>query len=413
MKKIKLLFIDPVANHNKFYNMEEIVGDKFIAHWGRVGSNGSKQEYPMSDFDKILRSKKNKGYNDVTVDDTIIAKSGTGVTTVDNLKPNIKALLEKLNKYAKEAIKLNYDIAPMDVSKVLVTNAQTIIDDINKILELNVSIPAINALLLKLYNTIPRKMKNVRDQLVNVPVDNDTELDKIRDKMVMEQGLLDVMKSQITAVENDPASANTTQSKVLTVLDQLGLEIDEISKTEEDMLKKMMTDSSHKFIEAFKIVNYKTQKNFDNEITKSSNTETRLLFHGSRAENWISILKTGLVLRPNAHTTGTLFSHGIYFADDADKSMGYIDGGRWSSNGSVSDNWLAVYDVHIGNFATYNDLPKTTAKNVDLAEWIPKKKYDSYFANRNIEKRYNLRKNEYIVYNEAKCTIKYLIHVNH
>ena len=422
MKKIKLLFVDPVANHNKVYNMDQINDTQFVSAWGRVGNNLSSQTYSMSEWGKILRSKLNKGYKEV--ENTDLVKNISTVSTADNLKPNIRKLLEKLNKYAKEAIKLNYDIAPMDVSKVLVTNAQTIIDDINKQLQLNVSVPSINTLLLKLYNTIPRKMKNVRDQLVNVALDNDKELDKMHDKMTMEQALLDTMKGQIAASEanagNDTTNASGQTSKVLTVLDQLGLDIEDVTKQEEDTLKQMMTDSSHRFIEAHKIVNYKTQKNFDAEIAKSTNKETKLLFHGSRSENWLNIIREGLVLRPNAHKVGTLFDEGIYFADEADKSLGYINGGRWINGSKIDDNWLAVYEVHMGKMMTFKQLgPLELNAKIDLAEYIPNNGYDSFYAEKNKKSisgkskiRYTLSRNEYIIFNENKCTIKYLIQIN-
>ena len=42
------------------------------------------------------------------------------------------------------------------------------------------------------------------------------------------------------------------------------------------------------------------------------------------------------------------FDDGIYFANDADKSMGYTDGGRWAGGGNASYTYLGVFSVHLG-----------------------------------------------------------------
>lgn len=418
MKAVKLLYIDPEHNHNKFYNMLELGNGQFQVTYGRVGNSGVIVNYPMSEWDTKYREKKRKGYNDIT-EDTVIKTISTSTANMNDLKPQIRELLETLNKYAKEAFKLNYTVEIRDVSEILVTRAQDIIDNINKQLKIGADYRILNMQLLKLYNTIPRKIKNVKDSLIPSEINNAAILDKVRDKMTIEQGLLDVIKGQseksnadTTAVDKD-----VNKSKVLTYLDQLGLDIEEVSSKEEKMLKDMMTDSSSKYIKAFKVTNFRTQNNFDKEVAKSKNKTTKLLFHGSRSENWFNIIKSGLVLHPDAHTTGKLFDHGIYFADVADKSLGYIGGSRWNNSGRDNDNWLAVYEVHTGNMCTYNDLPeskntiRSSGNRTDLAKFVPANGFDSYFADSKIERRYSLARHEFIIYDEHKCTIKYLIHL--
>jgi len=52
-----------------------------------------------------------------------------------------------------------------------------------------------------------------------------------------------------------------------------------------------------------------------------------LLFHGSKLQNFISILYQGLkIAPPEAPTTGWAYGKGIYFADTFGKSMGYCTG---------------------------------------------------------------------------------------
>lgn len=405
MKTVKLINISPDANSNKFYNMVQLDDNTFEVTYGRVGTDGRKQTYPMRDWESTLRSKLRKGYSDVTSNSKI---TRIGDASFTDLKPKVKNLLELLNKYAKEAFKLNYTVEISDVSELLVEQAQELIDKINSKLEINANMSEITMLTLSLYKKIPRKIKNVKDSLIK-PITDTRSLDEARDKLTIEQGLLDVVKGQLVNAPKDDVDQAVDNSKVLSFLDKLGLDIEEVTPAEEQMLKDMMNESKSKYIGAYKIINFKTQKAFDNEVSKSKNKTTKLLFHGSRSENWLSIIKSGLQLHPNAVTTGKLFDNGIYFADVADKSLGYINGGRWNRGSGDNDNWLAVYEVHLGNMCTYNDIKSNS--NVRLHDFVPQNGFDSYFADKNIERRYSLARNEYIVYKEEKCTIKYLIHI--
>jgi len=52
---------------------------------------------------------------------------------------------------------------------------------------------------------------------------------------------------------------------------------------------------------------------FDDFVEQEQVKDVRLFWHGSRNENWWSIINTGLVLRPtNAVITGKMFGYGIY-----------------------------------------------------------------------------------------------------
>ena len=62
----------------------------------------------------------------------------------------------------------------------------------------------------------------------------------------------------------------------------------------------------------------------------------KFLWHGSKNENWLNILGTGLKLNPNATITGKMFGKGIYFAPSATKSAGYtsMTGSYWANGRS-------------------------------------------------------------------------------
>jgi poly [ADP-ribose] polymerase len=99
----------------------------------------------------------------------------------------------------------------------------------------------------------------------------------------------------------------------------------------------------------YKVVNNKTQVKFDKNLEKASVKKKRLYWHGSRNENWFNILQTGLLIRPSgAVHTGSMFGDGIYFADKAQKSIGYtsLRGSYWAHGGD-NKAFLALFDVLI------------------------------------------------------------------
>ena len=130
----------------------------------------------------------------------------------------------------------------------------------------------------------------------------------------------------------------------------------------------------------------------------------RLYWHGTRNENLFNLLQTGLLIRPaGAVHTGSMFGDGIYFADKAQKALGYtsLKGSYWAK-GSANKGYLMLFEVHVGN---QKEIEKHNSDCYSLCEKILKKdKYDSVFA----KGGYDLRNNEYVIYNSQQCTITHL-----
>ena len=190
----------------------------------------------------------------------------------------------------------------------------------------------------------------------------------------------------------------------------MGLRIESVEDSSViDRIQDLMQDEADKFARAFQVTNIRSQKAFDDFVGQKNNQKLELFWHGSRNENWMSILENGLVLRPaNAIITGKMFGYGLYFADKFRKSLNYssLRGSYWTS-GSADRGFLALYDVHVGH-----QFHIKSHKNwcYELNEPNLKKRgkdYDSLFA----EGGADLRNNEYIVYNQAQCTVKYLVEV--
>ena len=91
------------------------------------------------------------------------------------------------------------------------------------------------------------------------------------------------------------------------------------------------------------------RKRFDTYCKEKGITDIRELIHGSRTENWTSIIMNGLLLNPNAPITGKAYGYGIYTARDFNKSFGYTNfrGSRWA-NGEANTGYIGVYDTAYG-----------------------------------------------------------------
>ncbi len=399
MNEIKpryLVMVTATANNNKYYKQIPH-GDSWTAEYGRVGSSPQKRDYPMSQWDKKYREKIAKGYVDQSdlVEDLIQVEKPKKSEYKEIENKVIAEIVEKLQSMARKAISDNYTISSNKVTHAMVDEAQNVITSLLTI----TNIEEFNNTLLNLFTVIPRKMSNVHDYLAS----SKDDFAKIIEK---EQDLLDVMKGQVvekTVVEESEES--TEQQNEKTILETLGLVFEECDKNDIARIKTELGTCADKFDCAWRVSNIKTKERFDKFVKDNDIKDVRLLFHGSRNENWWSIINTGLVLKPtNAVITGKMFGYGIYYAPKAEKSMGYTSFGYWT-RGNSSEGYMALmevaygkpYDVHAFDSKYYNF-------NYDrLQEVLPGANCLHAHAGS------MLRNDEIIVYKEDQCTIKYLI----
>jgi poly [ADP-ribose] polymerase len=233
-----------------------------------------------------------------------------------------------------------------------------------------------------------------------------------------EQSALDTMAGQVELLKQQKeatlkaaeAEANGVTEPIseVTILDQMGLSV-EVENDEETLklIKKLMGSNVHQMKSVFKVVNKKTQEKFNKNFEQARVKKKRFYWHGSRNENWFNILQTGLLIRPSgAVHTGSMFGDGIYFADKAQKSIGYssLRGSYWA-NGGDNKAFLALFDVHLGN---QKEILHHDSSCYKLSDNVLKKEgYDSVFAKGGAD----LRNNEYIVYKPEQCTVSHLIEI--
>lgn len=392
-----LVMVTAGANNNKYYDMKP-QGDMWVATYGRIGSGSQTRTYSKREWDKKYNEKIRKGYIDQTdlIQDLISTEKPTQSEYKEIDNAEIAVIVERLQAMAKKAISENYTVSSNKVTQAMVDEAQNIITGLLNITDVKI----FNDELLKLFTTIPRKMSSVSSYIAR----DNGEFNKIISR---EQDLLDIMKGQVVQKQVVEETKETKPINDNTILEHLGLEFEECSNEDIATIKVALGSCSDKFHKAWKVKNLRTQKRFDDFVKENNIKDVRLLFHGSRNENWWSIINSGLMLRPtNAVITGKMFGYGIYYAPKARKSLGYtsLSGSYWA-RGNSSSGFMALmdvaygkpYDVYSFDSKYYNFNYETLQKNCPGANCL-----HAHEGNM-------LRNDEIIVYKEEQCTIKYLV----
>lgn len=404
-----LVMVDSAANNNKFYEITENDDGSLDTRYGRNGGKEMHHHYESYEksFYGLMQEKLNKGYEDCTSlhSEKQVSK---GASEELSYKPvedeQVQEFLEQLITASREFMQTNYTVKSTDITQKMVDEAQNDIDLLNRI----ASKPAntnnlyqFNKTLEQLFTDVPRKMVNVADNLAKTENDFQRIIDR-------ETDMINNVKNSI----EQNKILQTPQGKNQTLLEANGLQVRPVTYKEEDQITTHLGHDYNgqqvedRYIRAYAVENNRTRQAYE-QYKKDHNMtgkDVRLFYHGSKVENWYSIMKQGLSLNPNASTTGKMFGQGLYFAPESRKSLNYMDtkGSHWN-NGTRDSGYCAVYAVALGKcyvpdrpltgYFTGDDLPKGTT---------------AVFAGKN-NPHLGLRNDEYVVYNQDACTIKYLM----
>eukprot|EP01113_Clastostelium_recurvatum_P048697 TRINITY_DN891_c1_g1_i3.p1 TRINITY_DN891_c1_g1~~TRINITY_DN891_c1_g1_i3.p1 ORF type:complete len:569 (-),score=156.00 TRINITY_DN891_c1_g1_i3:158-1864(-) len=450
---VRLVQVSSDKNSNKFYEMKQLDKDTFAAVWGRVGSAGQSSTFQMWQWNEKYMAKTRDGYEDhshlIDAEDISIEKEEekpkevkpeVDLTVLDEGRRRVCDLLAQLQKMTAEHVAVNYKVAPRATTLKQVNEAQKVLDNIagkdvprletaTTVEEQEPIIKDINDQLLKLFAILPRRMSKVSKYLIQPPKDGGTALYSMADIAALvssEQATLDAMRTQVEIaiqtkkeekkakeaakekkIDHAPVEKPSAEEHHDRLLRQISCQMSPVTDpTEIKNIKALMDENRYYFREAFRVTNEKTQPIFDEHMSKSKDATRRLFWHGSRSENWLSILTSGLQCNPaNAIINGKMFGYGIYFADRFEKSLGYtsINSSYWAL-GTSSIGYLAIFEVHVGSqYVVHESLPNMTATSLRTYG-----EYDSVFAKKKPGFLFN---NEFIVYDQAQCTIKYLVRV--
>jgi poly [ADP-ribose] polymerase len=250
-------------------------------------------------------------------------------------------------------------------------------------------------------------MNNVKNYLLPKSDTHTYPANKAKRIIEAEQDLLDTLRGQVQT-QNQTQTQTQPQTQTRTIEELFGLIIEPATEDDINMIKKLLGKNKNQFIRAFKVINKNTEEKFNKYKKQDVNVNSKLFWHGSRNENWWSILQNGLLLRPaTAIITGKMFGYGLYFADKAQKSINYtsLKGSYWTQ-GNSEIGYVGLYEVFLGKAKKITQhKPSYYDLNYDK---ITAEGYDSVF----VEGGYDLINNEYVVYHEHQTTIRFLIEIN-
>lgn len=385
----KLICVTP-NNNNKFYNMTDLGNGTFEVEYGRVGATSVKTSYSISQWDKKYNEKIKKGYVDISESlSQDIKKASLKIDDKD-----VKDLISFLMSCAKQSIKSNYEVSLDSISDIQINKVQEILDELNDLDLTKLPYNIINNYLQKVYTTIPRKMYDTRAFFLKPNYTKQEFIELLQE----EQNKLNTLKSQV--------NLNTQSNKVEDItLETLGFDCRLATQEERDFIAAN-TDFKVNNQKIFRVTNHETEKVFNPD-----NLKTKLLYHGSRNENYLSIMQTGLKIRPKGVVlTGSMFGNGIYAANKARKSIGYtsLRGSYWAS-GSSNKAYLTIFEFATGQEWRILDNESYKSWMGRITEdQVKSQNCNSVFARGGAD----LRNDEYIVYNSNQCTIRYIIEIN-
>lgn len=412
-----LILVDPNNNgvdSNKFYKMAGNGDDTFTAEYGRVGATPQTKTYPMSKWNSTLSSKLKKGYVDRSdlmqevIADSKVEDKSNGVDEfglVQNL--SVREIVKRLWDYANKTIQSAYSVRAEAVTQAMIDAAQEKIDYIAANYK-NWSVKEFNKNLNELFIIVPRKMKRVSDCLVS----DSSEYDK---KLSEEQSLLDTMAGQVYKPKAKIADTDSEIKASESILQKMGITMEEATKEDIAKIKKAMGDSAGKFYKAWHVTNLETEERYQKFTSENNIGNVKLFCHGSRNQNWFNILKMGLKIRPaGVITTGLMFGKGAYFSNSEKyhggvaKSIGYTSlGGYWTRD-YQNCGFIAFFDVAIGDSVdAYSFDSKYYSYNLERLKKDNPKAW-SLWAHGNTSM---LRNDEIIVYDDRQMTIRYLVEI--
>ena len=420
-KPVYLIMVDPDNNgtdSNKFYTMTPLGDGDFKAEWGRVGGHVSSKNYPMSKWDSTINSKKKKGYVERTnymeevIEDSKVSDTNTNGEDEFSLIKNVsvRSIIKRLFDFANKTIQSAYRVNASVVTQAMVDSAQGIIDFLSNNYS-SMSVEEFNKKLIELFQVIPRKMRKVADHL-------STSSNDFESIITREQSLLDTMAGQVYVSkksDNSDNLANNNEVAQESMLDKMGITMEDATEEDIKKIKKAMGDSASKFYKAWRVTNKATEKEYQ-DFTKENNIgNVRLLCHGSRNANWFNILKMGLKIRPaGAILTGSMFGYGCYWSNPdkyhggVAKSIRYTSlDGYWSGE-YTKVGFIAFFDVALGESydaysfdSKYYNFDLKKLKEVKPNAW-------SLHAHGNTSM---LRNDEIITYTTKQSTIRYLVEI--
>jgi predicted DNA-binding WGR domain protein len=414
VRKEKFIFVESNANHNKFWYIEEHDSGMIRTVWGRVGNKESSSEKQFGskaskEYDKLVKSKLNKGYTQLKTIDSEISSLNT--QSLNNMTLKSLALdeieFDKSNKVISDMIKRFCDANIHNITEntsitwnstsnvfqtpcgiitaVAITDARALLDDI--------------AEKFNKYEFDNEFVKFTEQYCTIIPqkVHGKFEARKIfadKHDIAKQYDILDSLEDSLKLIEalnkknagKKSAAEKLFNTSIIEVNDKKV--IDRIIHIFNATKQSIHSCRNLKIKRVFEIKIDKMYNEFQETKTKWSNKQKDYnqleLWHGTQKSNIISILKNGFIIPPSnaKHCTGRMFgSSGLYLSDQSTKALNYSYG--WWSGNRNKNCFMFLCDAMCGK----QYIPSGSCSNLP-------KGYDSIFAKAG---RSGVQNNEMIV----------------
>lgn len=415
-KEARYVLTNIENNNNKFWNIRLFADGSCETHWGRVGEDGQRKSagvFSETQFDAKCREKENKGYRlqktlANTATNTKAAEgsrlSGIAADQISCDSPETTALVRYLARVnvhrILESTTLSYDESKGTFSTPLgivtadaLIEARGLLATIGDLVsEGDFSPKTFSAPLNDYLMLVPQNIGRAKpDPQVLFP-----DIEAVR----KQNGILDSLQASLDMVLNAPENAEEARKAIIPKLFEAKLtlvedvfEIERIRRKYRETRQNMHVCNHLDVKRVFKVELPAMAQAFE-EGMKLGNVQE--LWHGTRAGNLLSILKSGFVIPPSnaPHCTGRLFGNGVYFANSSTKSLNYAYG-YWGGGGRDENCFMFLADVAMGKYY----VPK-------YGENLPKAGFDSTWAKRNES---GVQNDELIVYNTKQVCPRYLV----
>jgi poly [ADP-ribose] polymerase len=416
-----LIFVDPRANSNKFYEVRHD-GSTVHIRYGRVGEEGVRRivKGDEREYYRAVDGKKRKGYVEASVasntsptgtNHAATAQKAKADLTGGNQDPRLSALIDRIvavNAHeiavlsgGKIAVRDGQVSTPLGLLTLhAITEAEVILSDLAKD-------PKNPNLLGRYLTLVPQNVGRGRDWTESF-FSGARTVDQQRQ-------FLDQLRQSVTFSRAASASSEDVTEDGARAFAYLLTPVDDKKVRKE--IEQFFTDSRNarhpsakmRIANIFALQAPDGSVEFDKTAGEIGNVKR--MWHGTRAFNVLSILASGMKVpsRSASNVTGRMFGDGLYFSEQSTKSLNYSRGGMWSS-GTDSRALMFVADVAMGTPYWPNHAMPGVTYNQVLDGKVTNPKSGKTFNSINVMPgKAGVLNHEAIVPGPAQVALRYLV----
>jgi poly [ADP-ribose] polymerase len=403
VKKAVLQVTDIKTNHNKYYAIElhraKAKGKerfRIFTHYGRTDDletnpdAGQKEcryfatlAEAEANYDSIYREKTSarKGYKEVALASTKIGSQKLRGSSVGQLDAKTVAKIKgkngvvavrkvsKLPQAVQDLVRYLYDEAKSALTSTVAANitaqgietplgvltvgqvekGEKILLDVYAEVKKNKNRARLEALSSDFYTAVPHRVGRSRTAIAAAVIDNLTAIHQKQDTLQLMKDMLQVNGEAGNVLYN--ARVDQEYDALQSRIEPLAPSDPDYKEMERHVVKSQVKTKSIKVRSIFRVRRENEWKSFAQHVGNH-----KMLFHGSRVQNWVGILSRGILLPKivvsmgvNRTDEGWLGS-GIYFGDASCTSAFY------TSPGKKKTRFLAIVRVALGKQKKYHEI---------------------------------------------------------